>query len=124
MQYKADLDARGETMTDGKRVSFALSAGCCRERRVDERGWRRTCGHVIATPEAVDSGIPSLLRMSRDRLAQIKPRWTAAASTGEQLGLALCEQDRAEDWTEDAIAWSDEEWTAHERIERAFSRRT
>ena len=76
--------------------------GCCQAKKINERGWCRTCGHQIADPEPKDTGIVSLLRMARAQVAEIKLRWTPRKEETRQLSLTLDEQDRAEviDWGE------------------------
>ena len=98
MRFRSNLD---ETKDSGDGRTFPLFAGCCRDRKADERGWCVTCGHQIADPDPTDSGIELLMRMDRRRAAAIKPRWTPAATQARQLGLALEEPDRAEEWPEE-----------------------
>lgn len=93
MRFKDDLDKR---VTEwGQR--FSLYSGCCRDRKVNERGWCRTCGTVIAERERHDAGIPSIMRMERGRVAAIRPRWTPPPVTLTQAPLLLSEQDRHAD---------------------------
>lgn len=118
MRFKDDLDKR---VTEwGQR--FSLYSGCCRDRKVNERGWCRSCGIVIAELESHDTGIPSIMRMERRRLAVIRPRWTPAAETLTQAPLLLSEQDRHDDPSgEEMGAGADPLTVWEERAARARS---
>ena len=93
MRFREDLDER----VDEWGCSFYRYAGCCRDRKIDHKGWCRTCGIVIAWPEEEDKGIPTIMRMSRERLATIRPHWTPAKVDMTQPELMLSEQDRHDD---------------------------
>ena len=101
---------RADTTEELRKLS---GFGCCTERRVNERGWCRTCGHQIADLDATDSGISILMRMDRSRVAEIKPHWTPRKEKTRQLTLDLVEQDRAEE-----IDWGDN--TAQDQEPRPY----
>ena len=91
--------------------------GCCKDKIVNERGWCRRCGVKIADPEPQDGGIAGVMRMNRERLAEIKTKWKPKEEKKRQLSLDLVEQDRAEE-----IDWGDAD-DAQDHEHRPYWRR-